>query len=60
MKKLFILLSIILISGCSGAIYNTDPIGVGYDANELKLSPCACLEIKTQPGLPEWFITATI
>lgn len=60
MKKIMTVLFIVLITGCSGTIYNTDPVGVGYDANELKLSPCACMEIETLPGLPEWMIETTV
>ncbi len=60
MKKIISLLIIVLITGCSGSIYNTDPVGVGYDANELKLSPCACIEVETMPGLPEWMIETTV
>lgn len=60
MKKILALLTIILISGCSGSIYNTDPVGVGYDANELKISPCACIQVDTKPGLPEWLIEEII
>ena len=60
MKKIISLLIIVLITGCSGSIYNTDPVGVGYDANELKLSPCACIEVETMPVLPEWMIETTV
>ena len=35
-------------------MYEPDPVGVGYDVNELKMSPCACLQVETKPGLPEW------
>jgi hypothetical protein len=26
-------------------MYNREPVGVGYDNNELKLSPCACMMV---------------
>jgi hypothetical protein len=52
------LLAVAALSACAGSIYETDPVGVGYDANELKLSPCACIQVETKPGLPEWFIEA--
>ncbi|MDR1476796.1 MAG: hypothetical protein LBI17_01555 [Rickettsiales bacterium] len=58
MRKIAALLALALLSACSGSIYETDPVGVGYDANELKLSPCACIQVETKPGLPEWFIEA--
>ncbi|MDR1008978.1 MAG: hypothetical protein LBL52_01860 [Rickettsiales bacterium] len=54
MKKAIIA---VLLASC-GSIYETDPVGVGYDANELKLSPCACIQVETLPGLPEWFASA--
>ncbi|MDR2098967.1 MAG: hypothetical protein LBO78_03000 [Rickettsiales bacterium] len=59
MRKTIAMIFAMLISGC-GSIHDTDPVGVGYDANELKLSPCACIQVETKPGLPEWFIEATI
>jgi hypothetical protein len=52
MRKVAALFAIAAVSGC-GSMYNPDPVGVGYDANELKLSPCACIQIKTKPGLPD-------
>lgn len=30
------------IAGC-GQIYDREPVSIGYDNNELKLSPCACI-----------------
>jgi hypothetical protein len=41
-----------------GSMYDPDPVGVGYDANELKMSPCACIQVNTLPGLPDWFARA--
>ncbi len=45
MKKvlLFSLLCLAL-AGC-GQIYESDPIGLGYGADELKMSPCACMMV---------------
>ncbi len=55
MKKLFILSCITFaIAGCSSVMYETDAVGLGYDDAELKLSPCACLQIKQKPGMQEW------
>jgi uncharacterized protein YceK len=45
------------ISGCSSVMYATDAVGTGYDDAEMKLSPCACLEIRQTPGLQEWSST---
>ena len=42
------------IAGCSSVMYSTDAVGLGYDDAELKLSPCACLEVKQKPGLQKW------
>ncbi|MDR3126056.1 MAG: hypothetical protein LBT92_00290 [Rickettsiales bacterium] len=52
MRKAAALFAIAAVSGC-GSMYNSDPVGVGYDANELKLSPCACIRLETKPGLPD-------
>ena len=45
MKKLFcgVLLALCL-AGC-GQVYDREPVGIGYDTNELKLSPCACIMV---------------
>ena len=43
-----------LLVAC-GSIYEKEPVGIGTDYSELKKSPCACLEVKLMPGLPEWF-----
>ncbi len=56
MKKILSIFLLVLISSCSGNMYEPDPVGVGYDVNELKMSPCACLQVETKPGLPEWLI----
>ncbi|MBP3397558.1 MAG: hypothetical protein J6K82_01370 [Alphaproteobacteria bacterium] len=45
MKKLFMGLFVALcLAGC-GQVYDREPVGVGYDNNELKLSPCACIMV---------------
>ena len=56
MKKLiFVLavLSIVVLTAC-GSLYEKEPVGIGKDYSELKKSPCACLELKKAPELPEW------
>ena len=60
MRKFIALFLLIIVSGCWVTMYEPDPVGVGYDVNELKMSPCACLQIETKPGLPEWFTQTTI
>ena len=45
MKKiLFAVLAVLALAGC-GQVYDREPVGVGYDNNELKLSPCACMKV---------------
>ena len=60
-KKIILFLVIIVLSACSlfGSYYEPEPVGVGKDVNELKLSPCACIEVELPHTLPDWFV-ATI
>lgn len=45
MKKILLgLVFGLILAGC-GQIYDREPVGVGYDTNELKLSPCACIMV---------------
>lgn len=57
--KLLILAVLFVLSGCYGSYYEPEPVGIGTGSDELKLSPCACMEIELPKDLPEWFI-ATI
>ena len=44
-KKLFFAGVIIMgLAGC-GQVYDREPVGIGFDNDELKLSPCACLRV---------------
>lgn len=43
----------IILAACA-SIYEEEPVGIGKDYSELKKSPCACLELKKAPELPEW------
>jgi len=56
MKKLicFTLLLGAMVMGACGSIYDDEPVGIGREYSELKKSPCACLELKKAPELPEW------
>jgi hypothetical protein len=36
---------ILLLGACSTSIFTPDPIGVGSGTEDLKASPCACVEI---------------
>ena len=46
MKKFLAICTLVIVglsfAGC-GQIYDAEPVGIGYDNNELKLSPCACI-----------------
>lgn len=45
MKKVLLgLLVVFALAGC-GQVYDREPVGVGFDNNELKLSPCACMQV---------------
>lgn len=45
MKKVILGLFVALVLAGCGQIYDREPVGVGYDNNELKLSPCACIMV---------------
>ncbi len=52
---LFLILGGLCIVACgSGSIFEPEPVGIGRDYSELKKSPCACLELKKAPQLPQW------
>ena len=54
-KKVLLGLVFVMLSGC-GSYYEPEPVGVGKDVNELKLSPCACIEVELIKELPDWFV----
>ena len=60
-KKIILFLVVIVLAACSlfGSYYEPEPVGIGKDVNELKLSPCACIEVELPHTLPDWFV-ATI
>lgn len=58
-SKLLIILGLFMLSGCFGSYYEPEPVGIGRGSNELKMSPCACMEIELPKNLPDWFV-ATI
>ncbi|MCL2749237.1 MAG: lipoprotein [Alphaproteobacteria bacterium] len=44
MKKVLLgLVVVFALAGC-GQVYDREPVGVGYSNDELKLSPCACMQ----------------
>lgn len=57
--KMLVVLGVIVLSGCYGSYYEPEPVGIGTGSDELKLSPCACMEIELPKNLPDWFV-ATI
>ena len=56
MKKIcfFLLILGALVVVACGSIYEPSEVGIGTDYSELKRSPCACLELKKAPQLPDW------
>ncbi len=48
-KIIHLSLILLTLSGCNGVLGRSDkmpePVGIGYEIDELKRSPCACLEI---------------
>ena len=55
LKKLLLCFIVLFVAGC-GSYYEPEPVGIGKDVNELKLSPCACMEVELDKTLPEWFV----
>lgn len=56
-KKIILLFAVLLVSAC-GSYYEPEPVGVGKDVNELKLSPCACIQVELDKTLPDWFVAS--
>ena len=56
-KALFVILTVFVLAACNilGSYYEPEPVGIGKDIYELKLSPCACIEVELPKKLPEWF-----
>ena len=57
-KKIIVLFLLLLLSACGvfGSYYEAEPVGVGKGVDELKLSPCACMQIDLPKTLPDWFV----
>ena len=57
-KKIIVLFLLLLLSACGvfGSYYEAEPVGVGKGVDELKLSPCACMQIELTKTLPDWFV----
>lgn len=46
----------LLLAACASE-YQPQPRSIGTDPSELKRSPCACMQVITEPGLPEWLVS---
>jgi hypothetical protein len=58
MQKILLLILVALtLTACNilGSYYEPEPVGIGKDVYELKLSPCACIEVELPKNLPDWF-----
>ncbi len=57
-KKIFIGVALLILASCSlfGSYYEPETVGIGKDVNELKLSPCACMQIELIKEVPDWFM----
>lgn len=57
-KKLVLILVIVLLAGCGvfGSYYEPEPVEIGKATDELKMSPCACLQVELPQTLPDWFV----
>lgn len=57
-KKIFIFGTILALTACSlfGSYYEPETVGIGKDVNELKLSPCACMQVEMIKNVPDWFM----
>ena len=56
LKIILVLFTLFVLSGCFGSYYEPEPVGVGKGGDELKLSPCACLQVELPKDLPDWFV----
>lgn len=46
MKKFLAICALVIVGfsmASCGQVYDREPVSIGYDNNELKLSPCACI-----------------
>jgi hypothetical protein len=59
-KTIALIFGILILAACNilGSYYEPEPVGIGKDVNELKLSPCACIHVELDKTLPDWFIAS--
>ncbi len=55
-SKILLVAALLMLSGCFGSYYEPEPVGIGKGSDELKLSPCACMELDLPKNLPDWFV----
>jgi len=57
-KKVIIAIALLMLPSCGifGSYYEAEPVGVGKAIDELKLSPCACMQLDLPKDLPDWFV----
>ena len=57
-KRFVMVFLILLLTACGifGSYYEAEPVGVGKGGDELKLSPCACMQLDLPKDLPDWFV----
>lgn len=57
-KKFLLIIVVLLLASCGifGSYYEAEPVGVGKGVDELKLSPCACMQLDLSKDLPDWFV----
>lgn len=58
LKKVIMIMALVMLSSCGifGSYYEAEPVGVGKGVDELKLSPCACMQLDLPKDLPDWFV----
>ena len=54
--RILLFLVVFLLAGCFGSYYEPEPVGIGKGSDELKLSPCACMEVELPKNLPDCFV----
>ena len=57
-KNIMLVLILVLLSACGlfGSYYEPEPVGIGRASDELKMSPCACMQLDVPSTFPNWFI----
>src|SRR3546814_9667851 len=54
MRAVFAVAALAMLAGCAagGGQVQPSPQGIGSSPNQLRRAPCACVEVKSLPGLP--------